>query len=108
MPSIASADMRDIEYLVDPAVRSRAVVEHLRRAQADQPHDAAQEQVDLVVLAQDFDRAAAHQPVVGVVVDDVDTEAAHQTVEGGGGHALQARVAGALRPHAVDDVMPCW
>ena len=78
---------------------------HLRRAQADEPHDAAQEQIHFVVLTQDLHRAAAHQAIVGMVVDHVDAEPAHQPVESGGGHSLQTAVAVTPGAHSVDDVI---
>ncbi len=73
-------------------------------AVADQRDQPAQEQVDLAVLAEGVERAAAHQAVIRVVVDHVHAEGGQQAVIRLRGRALEERVGRALSAHAVDHV----
>ena len=84
-----------------------ALVGNDRRAKADQRHNAAQKQVDLVVLGERVERAAAHQAVIGVVFHNFHAHPTQKPVVSDRRRPLENRVRFAGRTHAVNDVAAC-
>lgn len=76
-----------------------ALVVDLAGPVAERGHDAAQEQVDLVVFAERVERLAAHEPVVGVG-HGLGAHPFEHLVEGFGGGALEPGVLPARGAHA--------
>ena len=83
---------------------AHTIVVHLCRVVAQQGHDAAKEEVALVVAQQLFDSPAAHQPIVGMVVHRLRSEALHQPVEQLGCRTLEEGVFAPLPTHPVDNL----
>ena len=82
------------------------VVIHVIAPIPDQGNDSPQKEIDLLIVAQRLEGAAAHQPVIRVVIHHVHSKHFHHFVKAARGGALEKAVGIPLVPDAVNDVAP--